>query len=331
MMTTTADCIALFAPDASTAFGSAVAAGLGTALSEHEEVEFTGAERKLRPLASVRGKSVYVVQTLFGDQQGSANDRLCQLLFLSGALKDAGAGRITACVPYFAYARQDRRVEPGDPLTARYVAQLIEAIGVDRVLALEVHNLAAFENGFRCETVHLDANARFIQHFAAGSAGHDYAVASPDLGGAKRARRFQESLQKTIGRPVHYALMDKKRSHGIVSGELFAGDVAGRRVIVIDDLVSSGTTALRAVAACRRAGAVRVDLAATHAAFGAEAHRLFEQGGPDSVVVTDSIALGSEFSAHLNTSLVVLDIAPVFAEAIRRLEAGRSPPGADDP
>src|SRR5450631_3204869 len=106
--------IAVFAPDATAAFGAAVAAGLGTPLSRHEEMEFGGCERKLRPLESVRGRSVYVVQSLFGDKLDSANDRLCHLLFLIGALKDAGARRVTACLPYLAYARQDRRTEARD-------------------------------------------------------------------------------------------------------------------------------------------------------------------------------------------------------------------------
>ena len=124
--------IAVFAPAASAALGARIAAASGVALSPHEEMEFTGREYKLRALGCMRGRSVYVVQSLFGDAVGSANDRLCQLLFFINALKDGGARSVTACVPYLAYARQDRRVAPGDPLTARYVAQLFEAVRVDR-------------------------------------------------------------------------------------------------------------------------------------------------------------------------------------------------------
>jgi ribose-phosphate pyrophosphokinase len=287
----------------------------------------------MRPLESVRGRAVYAVQTLFGDSLGSANDRLCQLLFFIGALKDAGARHVSACIPYLAYARQDRHTEACDPVTTRYVAQLFEAMHVDRVLALEVHNRAAFDNAFRCETVHLDAAAAFARHFAENSADHEYTVASPDIGGAKRARYFQELLQSSIGRPVNFALMDKKRTQGVVSGTLFAGDVAGRRVIILDDLISSGTTVLRAVGACRRAGATRVDIAATHASFAAEAQRLFDKSNPDkpdSVIATDSVPLGEGFSAYLNRSLHIVSIAPAFAEAIRRLEQGGSLSGLKD-
>jgi ribose-phosphate pyrophosphokinase len=305
--------IAVFAPAASGTLGARIAAALRVALSPHEEVAFSGREYKVRALEAVRGRSVYVIQSLFGDAVGSANDRLCQLLFFINALKDGGAANVTACVPYLAYARQDRRAAPGDPLTARYVAQLFEAVTVDRVVTLDVHNLAAFENAFRCPTVHIEAATLFARHFAATAVG-DYAVVSPDIGGVKRAHRFRELLETAMGRTVTFALMDKVRIGGIVSGSLFAGDVAGRRVIVVDDLISSGTTVLRAIDTCRRAGAVRIDVAATHASFSPEAQRLFESNGPESVVVTDSVALDPSFARH--NGLTVLSAAALFADAI---------------
>jgi ribose-phosphate pyrophosphokinase len=318
------DSIAIFAPTATGVLGANIAAALSMTLSPHEEREFTGREYKARPLESVRDRSVYVVQSLFGDSRGSANDRLCQLFFLIGALKDAGAARVTACVPYLAYARQDRRAEARDPITVRYIAQLFEAMGVARVVALEVHNLAAFDNAFRCNSVHLEATALFVQRFAAQSAGHEFAVVSPDIGGVKRAKHFQERLEMALGRTVHFALMDKKRSHSTVSGSLFAGDVGGRCAIVLDDLISSGTTAARAISACRREGAVRVEFAATHASFAADARHLFDQDPPDQVLVTDSVELGEDFRPYLQGPLAVLSVAPLFAEAIRRLENGGS-------
>ncbi len=319
--------VALFAPAASAALGGAIAQSLAIPLSPIEETEYGGGERKLRPLEEVRGRSVYVIHSLFGDPRGSANDHLCEMLFLIGALKDAGARRVTACAPYLAYARQDRRSESCEPVTTRYVAQLFEAVGVDRVICLEVHDPAAFENAFRCETVHVGAGSCFVQHFAAKQAGLPFAVASPDIGGAKRARHFQQLLQAALRRPVDYALMDKIRGREGVSGTLFAGDVAGKHVIILDDLISSGATVLRALGACRRAGAARVDVAATHASFVPEARRLFDpnvpaQERPDSVVVTDSVPLGEAFSDCAKASLTVIGIAPVLAGAIDSLEAG---------
>jgi len=323
--------ISVFAPAASATLGARIAAALGVALSPHEEVEFTGREYKFRPLECMRGRSVYVIQSLFGDTAASANDRLCQLLFLINALKDGGAGSVTACVPYLAYARQDRRLAPADPLTARYVAQLLEAVKVDRVVALDVHNLAAFENAFRCPTVHIEAAALFVKHFAVNSADAEYAVVSPDIGGVKRAHRVRELLETALGRTVTFALMDKVRSAGIVSSSLFAGDVAGRRVIIVDDLISSGTTVLRAIDACRRAGAVRIDVAATHASFSTEAQRLFGSDRPDSVVVTDSVSIDPSFARHTGTLLAVLNVAALFADAVRALEPNASPAHSGGP
>jgi ribose-phosphate pyrophosphokinase len=314
------DSVSVFAPAATAELGARIAAALGLPIGRHEETTFTGEERKLRPLESVRGRSVYVVQTLFGDAQGSANDRLCSLLFFIGALKDAGAKRVSACVPYLAYARQERRAAARDPVTTRYTAQLFEAVGVDQVIALEVHDRAAFDNAFRCAAAHLESAALFVRHYCADAAGHEFAVATPDIGGAKRARRLQELLHTAIGRPVNFAIVDKQRSNGIVSGDLFAGDVSGRRVIIFDDLISSGTTILHAIDACRRAGAACIEVAATHASFAPAALRIFESGKPDSVVVTDSVPLSGGFLAYLNKSLTALSIAPTFAEAIRRLE-----------
>ncbi len=316
--------VSVFAPAATAELGARIAAALGLPIGKLEETTYTGGERKLRPLESVRGRSVYVVQSMFGDAQGSANDRLCSLLFLIGALKDAGARRVSACIPYLAYARQERRAAARGPVTTRYTAQLFEAVGVDQVIGLEVHDRAAFENSFRCSAAHLEAAALFVRHFTADATGHEFAVATPDIGGAKRARRVQELLQTAIGRTVNFAIVDKKRTKGIVSGDLFAGDVAGRRVVILDDLISSGTTVLHAIDACRRAGAARIEVAATHASFAPAALRIFESGKLDSVIVTDSVPLSGGFLAYLNKSLTVLSIAPVFAEAIRRLEQGGS-------
>jgi len=315
----------LFAPAASAALGARVAAVLGVTLAAQEEREFSGGEHKIRALDSVRGHCVYVLQSLFGDSAGSANDRLCRLLFFIGALKDAGARRVVACVPYLAYARKDRHTQARDPVTSRYVAQILEAVGTDAVIALDVHNLPAFDNAFRCESIHLEATALFVHLFAADRGVTQRAIVSPDIGGVKRARHFQERLELVLGRPLDAAFMDKRRSDDdVVSGDTLVGNVSGKGVIIIDDLISSGTTVLRALDACRRAGAARVDVVATHATFTPEAHRLFESSGPDSVTVTDSVTLAEGYLPYLNRRLHVLPIAPLFAEAIHRLETGGS-------
>ncbi|KPL27030.1 MAG: ribose-phosphate pyrophosphokinase, partial [Acidithiobacillales bacterium SM1_46] len=133
------DSLAVFAVAASREFGERVAQALGQALGAHEEREFEDGEHKIRPLKSVRGRDVYVIQSLYSDSAQSANDKLCRMLFFLGALRDAGAARTTAVMPYLAYARKDQKSQTRDPVTTRYVAQLIESVGVDRVVTLDVH------------------------------------------------------------------------------------------------------------------------------------------------------------------------------------------------
>jgi ribose-phosphate pyrophosphokinase len=126
-------------------------------------------------------------RSLYGDREASPNDKLCRLLFFAAAVRDAGAGRVTAVIPYLAYARKDRRSQLRDPITTRYVAQLIEAVGVDRVVVVDVHNLAAFENAFRCPSVHLEARPLFVAHLLSLLREQAAVIVSPDAGGAKRA------------------------------------------------------------------------------------------------------------------------------------------------
>ena len=154
----------IFALNASRNFGDRVASALNHSLSSHEEREFEDGEHKARPLESVRGEDVYVIQSLHGDPNQSPNDKLCRLLFFLATLRENGAARTTAVVPYLAYARKERQTKARDPVTSRYVAQLFEAMGTDRVVTLEVHNIVAFQNAFRCQTIHLDTRRLFIQH-----------------------------------------------------------------------------------------------------------------------------------------------------------------------
>jgi len=147
----------LFALNAGRDFAASVSRHLGVSLAEHEERDFEDGEHKSRPLENVRGKDVFVIQSLFGDRRQSVNDKLCRLLFFLGALRDASAARVTAVVPYLCYARKDRKSQPRDPVTTRYVAELFEAVGTDCILTMDVHNLAAYQNAFRCRADHLEA------------------------------------------------------------------------------------------------------------------------------------------------------------------------------
>ena len=147
----------LFALNATREFGERIASSLGIELGKHEEREFEDGEHKARALESVRGHDVYVVQSLYSDPHQSVNDKLIRLLFFLGSLRDAAAERTTAVLPYLCYARKDRKTKARDPVTTRYLGQLLEAVGVDRVITLDVHNLAAYQNAFRCFSEHLEA------------------------------------------------------------------------------------------------------------------------------------------------------------------------------
>jgi len=315
----------LFAPRATRPFAERMASTLRLELAPLEEREFEGGEHKSRPLVSVRSRDVYVVQSLSGDELGSANDRLCRLLFLVACLKDCGARRVTACLPYLAYARKDRRTKERDPVNSRYVAQLFEAVGVDHVITIDAHNVAAFENSFRCSVDHLEAAPLLAERIAQGADGRPITIVSPDFGGAKRAQRVQELLAVRVRTEVGFAVFEKRRSSGVVSGELLVGPVSGSHVVIVDDLISAGTTILRAVQACRAAGALSVAAFATHGVFAPGAERLLEAAGPDRLYVTDTLLpTRLQDPAAGPAKLDVLQVSALFAEAVRRIGAGES-------
>jgi ribose-phosphate pyrophosphokinase len=313
----------LFALHATNGLGRQIADALGVPLASHEERDFEDGEHKARPLDNVRGTDVYVVQCLHGGPAESANDKLCRLLFFIGALKDAGAARVTALAPYLCYARKDRRTKPGDPVTTRYVANLFEAVGTDGLVTLEVHNPAAFENAFRIPTVALTAAPLFVAY--GRSLSHEsLCVVSPDPGGVKRAELFRQALEAAIGKPVGKAFAEKYRSAGVVTGDLFVGDVAGSTGLIIDDLISTGGTLLRAARAAREAGARRVIAFVTHGLFMPGAAGVIADPAIDRLVVTDTVSPSRLDARARLDKIETLHTAPLFAEAVFRLHRGQA-------
>lgn len=313
----------IFVLSATSELGADIAAVIGLPASALEERGFEDGEHKTRPLDSVRDADVFVVQSLHAGPSQSANDKLCSLLFFIGALKDAGAARVTAVVPYLCYARKDRRTKPNDPVTTRYVAAMFEAVGTDRIVTLDVHNPAAFENAFRCQTVALTATPLFIE-YAKSLPDRKLCVISPDAGGMKRAELFREALEAELACPVGKALAEKYRSGGAISGDLFAGDVRGATTLVIDDLISTGTTLQRTAHAARRAGAAKVVALATHGLFMRGAIDLLRDPAIDQVVVTDSVPAFRLDAGSVGGQISILRVAPLLAEVILRLHRGQT-------
>ena len=316
------DSLCLFALHSSRAFGERVAQHLGIALGRHEEREFEDGEHKSRPLDEVRGRDAFVIHSLHGDGSESASDKLCRMLFFIGALRDAGAARVTAVAPYLAYSRKDRQTREHDPVTTRYVACLFESVGADAVVTLDVHNLSAFQNAFRCRTMHLEAHGLFIKFLLPQLAGVPVTVVSPDVGGIKRAEAFRVGLAEALGRPVGMACAEKYRSAGSVSGSMLVGDVGGQSAILFDDMISTGTTLARAAAACRDHGASSVIALATHGLFNGQAGEALGEPVLQQIVVSDSIAPGRAGAAALGSRLAVVSSAALFGEAITRLHDG---------
>jgi len=316
--------IVVFALNSSRDFGEKVCAHLKMPLGAHEEREFEDGEHKTRSLVNVRGKDVFVIQSLYGDPQQSVNDKLCRLLFFSGALRDASAERVTAVLPYLCYARKDRKSKSRDPVTTRYVAALFEAVGVDRAVTLDVHNPAAYQNAWRIPADHLEAKKLFVNHFQPLVGSQDAVVVSPDIGGVKRAEEFRQVLSRALGREVHSAFLEKYRSAGIVSGSAVIGDVAGRVAIIIDDLISSGATMVRAAEACRARGATVIYGAASHGVFGSKATETLSHPALEKIVITNTIRPFRLDPSFVRDKLTVVDASPLFAEAIRRIHSGGS-------
>jgi ribose-phosphate pyrophosphokinase len=308
----------LFALGGSEKLGSDIANALALSLSRHEERSFEDGEHKVRTLEPVAGDDVYVIHSLHGGPVQSADDKLCRLLFFIGSLKDAGASRVTAVTPYLCYARKDRRTKTYDPVTTRYVASLFEAVGTDAIVTLEVHNPAAFENAFRCRTITLTAAPIFVNHVK--SLGRtSLSVVSPDTGGAKRAELFREALEAALHRPIGKAFADKHRSAGVVSGELFVGDVRGVTALIIDDLISSGTTLVRAAEAAKGAGAREVLALVAHGLFMEGSEAAVRNPAIDQLITTDSVPPFRVKQGAMSDKVKIVSCAPLLAETIRRL------------
>jgi ribose-phosphate pyrophosphokinase len=278
------------------------------------EVEtFPDGELFVRLQDDVRGRDVFVIQPTCNP----VNHNLMELLIFIDCLRRASARRITAVLPYFGYARQDRKDEGRTPISAKLVSNLIATAGADRVLALDLH-AAQIQGFFDIPVDHLSAEPIFTQHFRNGGKAENVVFVSPDLGNVKRARFYAQRLACDL------AIIDKRRLDGSKAMvENIIGDVEGRDVIMIDDMIATGGTVCEAARICKQRGARCIRAAATHAVLAGPAYERLEQAPLDELVVTDSIPLADEAGRRL-PKLKQLSCARLLGDAILRIHRNQS-------
>jgi ribose-phosphate pyrophosphokinase len=287
---------------------------LGLSLAKRQLGTFADGEIHVVIGESVRGKDVYVVQSL----ARPVNDRVMELLVLVDALRRSSARTITAVIPYFAYARQDRQDRPRSPITAKLVADLVVTSGVDRVMAMDLH-AAQIQGFFRCPVEHL-FGYKVLTDAMKGlqrADESDVVVVSPDAGGVERARRASAKLG------VDLAIIDKRRSGPNVAEVMHViGDVAGRRAFLVDDMIDTAGTLCSAAAALRANGATSVSAFATHGLFNGPAIDRIADSALDAVYIGNTIPLSAE--AQASPKVRVLSMGATIGEAIKRVHGEAS-------
>jgi ribose-phosphate pyrophosphokinase len=272
---------------------------------------FSDGEIHTRIEENVRGQDIYVLQSLCSP----VNDNLMELLIMSDALRRASARSITAVLPYYGYARQDRKAAPRTPISAKLVADLIVAAGVTRVISMDLH-AGQIQGFFNIPFDHLFAMPVLLDYLK-NTSGTDTVVVSPDAGGVERARAYAKRV------PAGLAIIDKRRSGPNVSEVMhIIGDVKGKDCVILDDMIDTAGTLTQAAKAVLEAGARRVRALASHAVLSGPAATRIKESVLDEVVVTDSIPTRAEAAA--TGKMKVLSVARLLAEAIKRIHQGDS-------
>jgi len=290
----------------------AIAAYLNLPMTKASVRRFSDMEVFVEIHENIRGEDVFVIQST----SYPANDNLMELLVSFDALKRSSARRITAVIPYYGYARQDRKSGPRTPISAKLVANLITVAGADRVLTLDLH-AGQIQGFFDIPTDNLFAAPVFVEDIAKRYAGEELVIVSPDVGGVVRARLIARRVDADL------AIIDKRRERAGVSEVMnIIGDVAGRRCILVDDIVDSAGTLCNAAEALIEAGAKAVSAYVTHGVLSGGAVARVTASPIDQLVMTDSIqATEAVRVAH---NIRQISIAPLMAEAVRRISEERS-------
>ncbi len=299
--------IKLFSGNANPALAQSIADQLGMPLGAAMVRQFSDGETLVEISDNVRGRDVYVIQPTCAP----ANTHLMELLIMGDALKRASAERITAVVPYYGYARQDRKAAPRAPISAKLIADLITATGFHRVLTIDLH-AGQIQGFFDIPLDNLFAAPVFIKDIKKRFDGAVLMVVSPDVGGVLRARGIAKPLNADL------SIIDKRREKEGVSEVMnIIGDVEGRCCILVDDIVDSGGTLCNAADALIKAGATLVTAYITHGVLSGGAVARVTASALDKLVITDSI-MATE-AVRVSNNIEQLTIAPLMAEAMRRI------------
>jgi ribose-phosphate pyrophosphokinase len=278
---------------------------LGLPLGEAAVGRFSDGETSVEFRENVRGADVFVVQPT----SIPANDHLMELLIMMDALRRASAASITAVVPYYAYARQDRKTAPRVPISAKLVANLISTAGATRLLTMDLHT-GQIQGFFDIPVDHLYAAPVTLEYIRQKFTG-DLVMVSPDAGGVERARAFAKRLDATL------AIIDKRREATFIKAMTLVGNVWGKEAIVLDDMITTGATVTMAAELLMRHGAKSVHACVTHPVMSRNAVSSLQSSMLQSLMVTDTIALSPEAAAL--DKIQVLTVAPLLGEAIRRI------------
>ncbi|MBK1999907.1 ribose-phosphate pyrophosphokinase [Campylobacter sp. LH-2024] len=293
----------IFSGSANVEFARQISKYLSLPLSDAGIKRFSDGEISVQIDESVRGKDVFIIQSTCVP----TNDNLMELLILTDALKRSSANSITAIVPYFGYARQDRKANPRVPITAKLVANLIQTAGINRVATIDLH--AGQIQGFFDIPVDNLYGSIVFNNYIKSKNFKNAIIASPDIGGIARAR----SVAKHLGLDI--VIVDKRRERANESEVMnIIGDVKDKEVVLVDDIIDTAGTIVKAAEVLKDKGAKSVMACCTHAVLSGPAYDRIENGVLDELVVTDTIPLRKELP-----NIKVLSVAPIFAEVIRRV------------
>ncbi|MGE0156523.1 MAG: ribose-phosphate pyrophosphokinase [Geobacter sp.] len=306
------DKIRVFTGNSNPALAQRICEGLGVPLGNARVKTFSDGEVMVEIGENVRGRDVYVVQSTCAP----TNNNLMELLVMTDALKRASAATITAVIPYYGYARQDRKAAPRTPISAKLVADLVTTAGVDRVVTIDLH-AAQIQGFFNIPVDNLYAAPVILNHLKERFAGQDLVMVTPDAGGTERARAFAKRLECPM------ALIDKRRTSPNVAEVMhLIGDVSGKIAIILDDMIDTAGTLTQAAGALKQNGAAAIYAAATHGVLSGPAIDRINGSVIEEVLLTDTIPLGDQ--AERTSKIKVVSVAGLLAEAIRRIHDDES-------